>query len=219
VACRAAAAAEAGLVEVARQVGVAHQALMGAGQPSPGQRRYPVHARQLPPGTGDALVAAAGGGGRAGGEAIRDHSKASLDVASPQGPHRLGLRTGNRDHAGAVEAPLPLLHADDDERLPAFLPPTAQPRLLATDAGPADLDPPVETVAARAYADRAQPVQHRPGGPVGADLQRLRQAHRAPAALGWRTSSRRKTTPSPGCGSGRGRYPRSPRSGRRTQHT
>jgi hypothetical protein len=44
---------------------------------------------------------------------------------------------------------LPLLHADDDERLPAFLTPTAQPRLLATDAGPVDLDRPVETVAAR----------------------------------------------------------------------
>jgi hypothetical protein len=92
-------------------------------------------------------------------------------VASQEGPHRPGLRAGNRDHAGAAEALPPLLHADDEQRLPAFLPPTTQPRILATDTGPVDLDRPVETVAARAYADRAQPAQHRPGGLVGADLQ------------------------------------------------
>jgi hypothetical protein len=116
---------------------------VGAEQPSFGQRHHPVHAGKFALGADDPFVALVREGGRVGREAVRDHGGARLDVVSQEGAHRLGLRVGDRDHAGAAEALLSLLHGDDDERLLAFLPPAAQPGFLAANVGLVDLDPPL----------------------------------------------------------------------------
>jgi DNA methylase len=61
--------------------------------------------------------------------------------------------------------------------------PTAQSRLFTADVGLIHLHHPGQPVSARAHQHRAQPVQHRPRGLVGAHLQRPPQAQRRDAVL------------------------------------
>ena len=83
----------------------------------------------------------------------------------------------------SVPAGLVDLDRHADQGFLALGPPAPQSWLLAADEGLVDLHRPGQPIPAGTYQDRAQPMQHRPGGRVGADLQRPLQAQRRDAVL------------------------------------
>ena len=106
----------------------------------------------------------------------------------------IGRSVAQQRHPAAPEASRrDPLDGHADERLLALRAPARQPWLLAADVGLVDLHRVVKALASRAHEHRAQPVQHRPRGLVGADLQRPLQAQRRdPVLLGREQPARRE---------------------------
>src|SRR6266508_6967656 len=102
-----------------------------------------------------------------------------LDVLAQEGAQRLRRRIRQDRHPTSTK-PLrfPSLHGHADQGLLASLPAATEPGFLAADEGLIDLDSPGEPLAAGAYENRAQPVQHRPRRLVGADPQCPLEAQR-----------------------------------------
>ena len=116
--------------------------------------------------------------------AVGDHPRARLDVLKQKRAQRLGGSVGNRDHPTAPESHGFLaLDRHSHHRLVAL--PASAPRaqLLAADVGLIDLDRAPQPLAAGAHQHRAQPMQHRPGRLVGADLERPPQRQRRDSVL------------------------------------
>jgi len=190
----AAVEAEDELVQVALQMGLVHPALVSTQQPPLGQRGDPVHGGQKLTG----IFAAGAGGPLAAplvdiafsGQAViahpgvGDHGAARLDGAGDKRVQRLGRGIGQHLHPAPPD-PLGRAHLDRDagEHLLAPGPPAAQPRLVPADERLVRLHRPGQPVPARAHQHRPQPVQHRPRGRVGADLQRPLQALRGDSVL------------------------------------
>jgi hypothetical protein len=197
VACRAAAAAEAGLVEVAGQAGVAHPALKGAGQPSAGQRLASAATRRTP---GNSPLAPAMRSWLQPVSAGAQEAKPSVTTAEPaptwparKARSRLGLRVGNRDHAGAADAPSAAVAR---RRRPA-------PSCLSADrcryAGGDASDAWTGSALPRSTsgASITDPPVHQPGhrvsGPCGGHVHQ--QLHQHAVVIGWGTTECRQGSP------------------------
>lgn len=123
-------------------------------------------------------------GGPVGLPAVGDHPRPLGDVVAQKRAQRLPGGVGQRDHPAAPEAlGLQALDGDAHEHLLALRAPAGQPWFLTADVGLIDLHSSLKPLAARAHEHRAQAVQHRPGGLVGADLQRALQAQRRDPVL------------------------------------
>src|SRR6266568_1229585 len=193
--------AEHELVQVALQMRLVDRALMGAEEPPLGQRGDPVHGGQQLAGT----VAAGPGGPLAAAlvdvaepgkpvvthPGVGDHPRTVLDVPGDEGVQQGGGAIAQDRHPGPAVSPRFLdLDSDADQGLLALGPPAAQPWFLPADVGLVYLDDPGEPVPPRAHQHRAQPVQHRPGGLLRADLKRPCRLRAEIPSLAWRTTSR-----------------------------
>jgi len=170
--------AEHELVEVAGQMGVVDRALTGAEQPAFGERGDLVDAgeqlrRLRPRGARERLVGVEPVGRRPVGlPAVDDHPRAGPDVVDEERSQRASGGVGERRHTAPAEAvgfgPLDR-HAD--QHLLALRAPASQPRLLATEVALIDLELAGRALPSGPHEHRAQPVEHRPRGLVGADLK------------------------------------------------
>ena len=111
-------------------------------------------------------------------------TRARRDAAGHEGMQRGSGRVVQDRHPAPADSPrLPHLDRDTGEYFLAPGPAAAQPGLLASDERLIDLHHAGQPVPARADQYRPQPVQHRPRGLVGADLQRPLQAQRRDPVL------------------------------------
>jgi hypothetical protein len=175
-------------------VGLVDRSLVSAQQPPLGQRRDAVHGGQqlagvVPAGAGGPLAApfvhvAEPGQAVVAHPGVGDDRGARLDRAGHERVQRSGRAVGQHRHPAPAD-PLRLvdLHRDAGEHLLAAGPAAAQPRLVPADERLVHLHDPGQPVPARPHQHRPQPVQHRPRGRVGADLQRPLQALRGDAVL------------------------------------
>lgn len=117
--------------------------------------------------------------------AVGDHLRARLDVVGEEHAQRIGRGIRKRGHATAAEASgLGALDGDPDEHLLlASRAPAGEPRLLAAEDGLIDLDFARQALAAGPHEHRANPVQHRPRGLVGADLELALERQRRDTVL------------------------------------
>ena len=171
-----------------------HRSLVGAQQPPLGQRGDAVHGGQqltgiLAAGAGSTLAAPLVHIAQAvqpvvAHPGVGDHGAARLDGAGDERAQRFSRGISQHRHPAAAD---PLrrghFHRDGGEYLLAFGPAAAQPRLLPADERLVHLHRPGQPVPARPHQHRPQPVQHRPRGRVGADLQRPLQALRRDAVF------------------------------------
>lgn len=115
---------------------------------------------------------------------IGDHGRARLHMVGDEGVQRQGGRVRHRRHpTPAQPLRLPDLDSDAGQHLLASGPAAPQPGLLTAEEGLVHLHRPGQPLPARTYRHRAQPVQHRPRGLIGADLQRPLHAQRRDPTL------------------------------------
>ena len=173
---------EGELVQVSLQVRRFYPALVGAQQPPLAQRGDPVDGGQQFTGVLAAagrglLVAplvgvAQGGQAVIAGPAVGDDAAARLDAAGHERAEPGAGRVRQHGHPAPADAfRLADLDRDAGQDLLAGLPPAAQAVLLPADERLVHLHRPGQPAASRPHQRRPQPVQHRPGRLIGADLQ------------------------------------------------
>ncbi len=110
---------------------------------------------------------------------IGDERRSLFDVLGDEALERGRRRVGKHGHATPTEpSGLSELNGHADQDLLALLPAAAQSGLLTTEVGFVDFDGAAEPVAPGTDEHRAEPVQHRPGRLVGAELKGPLQALR-----------------------------------------
>ncbi len=115
---------------------------------------------------------------------IGDERRSLFDVLGDEALERGRRRVGEHGHAAPTESSgLSELDGHADQDLLALLPAAAQSGLLATEVGLVDFDGAAEPVAPGTDEHRAEPVQHRPGRLVGAELKGPLQALRRDPVL------------------------------------
>lgn len=175
--------AEDRVVEVILEMSVVEATLMRAREPPLGERSDPVHTREhdvrgQPTALDvDRLVdVAVSDGWRIAGPGVGDEHRSLFDVLGDETLERGRRRVGEHGHAAPTESSELDGHADQD--LLALLPAATKLGLLATEVGLVDFDGAGEPVAPGTDEHRAEPVQHRPGRLVGAELKGPLQALR-----------------------------------------
>lgn len=183
--------AEDPLVEVIREMSFVEATLMSAREPPLGERGDPVHTREhdvrgLPTALDvDRLVdVAVSDSWRIAGPGVGDERRSLFDVLGDQALRRGRRRVGERSHAAPTESSgFSELGGHADQDLLAPLSAATKPGFLATEVGLVDLNSAGEPVAPGRDEHRAEPVQHRPGRLVGAELKGSLQAPRRDPVL------------------------------------
>ncbi len=160
--------------------------LMSAREPPLGEGGDPVHNREhdvggLPTALDvDRLVGVTvSDGWRIAGPGVGDERRPRFDVLGYEALERGRRRVGEHRHAAPTEpSGLSELNGHADQDLLALLAAAAQSGFLATEVGFVDFDGAAEPVAPGTDEHRAEPVQHRPGRLVGAELKGPLQALR-----------------------------------------
>ena len=160
--------------------------LMRAREPPLGERSDPVHTREhdvrgQPTALDvDRLVdVAVVDGRRVARPGVGDERRSLFDVLGDETLERGRRRVGEHGHAAPPESSgLSALDSHAYQDLLAPLSATTKPGLLATEVGLVDFDGAGEPVAPGTDEHRAEPVQHRPGRLVGAELKGPLQALR-----------------------------------------